>query len=60
MNIRGDRRADYPEGTRLGPGADGLMREVTGTTYDETTGMTKVSFRMLEVDDHTLRFQGEQ
>lgn len=58
MNYRGDKRDQLPPGTRLGPDADGIMHEVTDVAYDESTGVTRIRTRKLEIADHRLRFVG--
>lgn len=58
MNFRGNVVDHYPQGTRLGPDASGLVHEVIEATYDETTNRTKVRTRKLEVEGRRLRFTG--
>ena len=59
MTYRGDKTADLPPGTRLGPDAHDVMQEVTESWYDEATDTTKVRTRKLELGaGQRLRFEG--
>lgn len=58
MKYRGDKTADMPAGTRLGPDHNGIIHEVTAAVYDQATGYTRITTRKLEIADRRLRFTG--